>query len=172
MRFPQRPSSGAGEDGKMFDRLRSVFGRKKNHATPTAAATSVAVPIVESEPQGLTAEDEIVNALASASQLPSDSIDRETNEAIERIASLLAEEPPKLKRGNPGGQEYTVRLTYNQKEWIDHAYEGYVSSHSFAPFQRVMQAFVENYIRAVEERVTPPASEITQTEYESASTEA
>ena len=156
----------------MFERLRSAFGRKKNRATPAAAAPSVAVPVVESTPQGLTAEDEIVNALASASQLPSDTIDQETNEAIERIASLLAEEPPKLKRGNPGGQEYTVKLTYNQNEWINHAYEGYVSTHSFAPFQRVMQVFVESYISAVEQRVNTPAAEITQTEYETTTSEA
>ena len=156
----------------MFERLRSAFGRKKNRATPAAAAPGVAVPVVESAPQGLTAEDEIVNALASASQLPSDTIDQETNEAIERIASLLAEEPPKLKRGNPGGQEYTVKLTYNQNEWINHAYEGYVSTHSFAPFQRVMQVFVESYISAVEQRVNTPAAEIAQTEYETTTSEA
>ena len=156
----------------MFERLKSVFVRRKNHAVPAAAAAAATVPVVEPAPQGFTAEDEIVSALASASQLPSERLDNEANDAIERIAALLAEEPPKLKRGNPGGQEYTVRLTFSQKEWVDNTYEGYIHTHSFAPFQRVMQVFVENYIKSVEERVNPPTTEITQTEYETASSEA
>lgn len=156
----------------MFERLKSVFGKRKNHATLAVASTSVTVPPVESVPQGLTGEDEIVSALANASHLPSESLDQEATEAIDRIASLLADEPPKLKRGNPGGQEFTVRLTYNQNEWIQNTYANYVDTHSFAPFQRVMQVFVESYIRAVEERVNPPAAEITQTEYDASATEA
>lgn len=163
---------GVKEDGKMFERLKRAFGRRKSQATLAVASASVTVPPVETVPQGLTAEDEIVSALANASHLPTESLDQEANEAIDRIASLLADEPPKLKRGNPGGQEFTVRLTYNQNEWIQNTYANYVDSHSFAPFQRVMQVFVESYIRAVEERVNPPAAEISQTEYDATATEA
>lgn len=155
----------------MFRRLKSAFGKNRNEE-PAAAGDSTSVPIVESSPQGLTAEEEIVNALSNASDLPSVSIDNETSEAIERIAALLAEEPPKLKRGNPGGQEFAVKLTYNQNEWIKNTYTGYAKTHSLAPFQRVMQVFVESYIRSVEERVNPPAAEASTTEYESSTSEA
>ncbi len=158
--------------GKMFGRLRSVFGRRKSHAAVAATTATVSEPYAGTRPQGLTAEDEIVSALASASQLPSETIDQETSDAIQRIATLLAEEPPKLKRGNPGGQEFTVKLTYNQKEWINGAYEDYVNTYSLAPFQRVMQVFVEKYISSVEERVNQPAVEITQTEFDTTASEA
>lgn len=161
----------AKEDGKMFERLRRAFGRRKNIAVATSAA-GTGVPVVESEPAGLTAEDQIVSALASASQLPSESLDHEASEAIDRIAALLAEEPPRLKRGNPGGQEFVVKLTYNQNEWIQNTYANYVKTHTFAPFQRVMQVFVESYISAVEERVGPSSAEVAQSEHETASSEA
>ena len=144
----------------MFERLKSVFGRRTKNSVADATVADAAVPVASTPEQILAAEEEIVRELASAASLPSESIEAQTDETLERIASLLANEPPKLKRGSPGGQEYVVKLTYNQKEWIEHTYPNYVKSNSLAPFQRVLQAFVEKYIQSVDSVVNSVATEI------------
>ncbi len=136
-----------------------MFGRRKKDIAVGVAAESAAVPNASTPEQILAAEEEIVRELASAASLPSESIEAQTDETLERIASLLANEPPKLKRGNPGGQEYVVKLTYNQKEWIEHTYPTYVKSNALAPFQRVLQAFVEKYIQSVDSVVNSAVTE-------------
>ena len=143
----------------MFERLKSVFGRRTKNSIADIPAESFAAPAAESPEQILAAEEEIVSALANAASLPSESIEAQADETLERIATLLANEPPKLKRGNPGGQEYVVKLTYNQKEWIEHTYPNYVKTNSLAPFQRVLQAFVEKYIQSVDNVVNPVQTE-------------
>lgn len=147
--------------GQMFERLKNFFGRR-NHSGVAEVSTSVVVPQVQpdTQPQGLATEDEIVSALAYASQSQTEqsALDSETERAVSEIATELVANPPSLKRGNPGGQELVVRITYNQKEWIENTYPGYARTHGLPPFQRVAQVFVERYIRAVEERVNPPAA--------------
>jgi len=156
----------------MFERLKNFF-RRNSHTGVTEITTSVVVPQVQPnvQPQGLTAEDEIVNALALASQNENE-MDVESERTVGEIAAEFVSNPPALKRGNPGGQEYVVRITYNQKEWIEKTYPGYARLYSLPPFQRVVQAFVEKYIRAVEERVNPSTAAITPAGYESVGEEA
>jgi hypothetical protein len=156
----------------MFDRLKRAFGRRKGNAAAASVSAegSVAGPLTPEET--LAAEEAVVTALASAAELPSQRIEAEANDTLNRIAALLANEPPKLKRGSPGGQEFVVKLTYNQKEWIENTYPGYVKAHAFAPFQRVMQAFVEKYIQSVEEIANPVHQESAGTYQEAAGQEA
>ncbi|MBX8631969.1 MAG: hypothetical protein KIY12_00890 [Thermoplasmata archaeon] len=142
----------------MFDRLKRAFGRRKSSAVAAASVNSAVVP-EPSPAETLAAEEAVITALASAAELPSQRIEAEANETLDKIAALLANEPPKLKRGSPGGQEYVVRLTYNQKEWIESTYPSYAKEHGFAPFQRVVQAFVEKYMQSVEEIVNTAQSE-------------
>lgn len=144
----------------MFEKLKSVFGRKKKNSAVAAESQPAPLPLPKASetPKGLTADEDIVAALAAAVALPpAPEVQSEAGTAGENeadaIARLLAEEPPRLKRGNPGGQEYVVRVTYNQKEWIESTYPTYVSEYRFAPYGRVMQVFVEKYMQYVEERV-------------------
>ncbi|MBX8633258.1 MAG: hypothetical protein M1422_01070 [Candidatus Thermoplasmatota archaeon] len=171
-RFPYSVKQNEEEDGKMFDRLKRAFGRRKGNVTAAAVSAESSVVTSPTPEETLAAEEAVVTALASAAELPSQRIEAEANDTLNKIAALLANEPPKLKRGSPGGQEFVVKLTYNQKEWIENTYPGYVKTHEFAPFQRVMQSFVEKYIQSVEDIANPVHQESAGNYQETAAQEA